>query len=62
MAAVFEGPSLSPTAQAIDSASDGAVSRLLESGDLEGKKGQIMLQHHVSGVSSKRVMLVGCGQ
>jgi len=62
VAAVFEGPALSPTASDIDAASDGAVTRLLESGDLEGKKGQIMLQHHVSGVSSKRVMLVGCGQ
>jgi leucyl aminopeptidase len=62
VAAVFEGPSLSATAQDIDSASNGAVSRLLESGDLEGKKGQIMLQHDVSGVGSKRVMLVGCGQ
>ena len=58
---IFEGPALSPTAQAVDSASDGAISRLLESGDLDGKKGQILLQHYVPGVSSLRVMLVGCG-
>ena len=62
VAAIFEGPVLSPTASEIDNASDGAISRLLESGDLEGKKGQILLQHHVSGITSHRVMLVGCGK
>jgi leucyl aminopeptidase len=59
--AIFEGQVLSPTARAVDEASDGAISRLLESGDLDGKKGQILLQHYVPGVASQRVMLVGCG-
>jgi leucyl aminopeptidase len=62
VSAIFEGPTLSPTASDIDKVTDGAVTRLLESGDLEGKKGQILLQHHVSGVASQRIMLVGCGK
>ncbi len=59
---IFEGPQLTPTAEALDRASGGRVSELTQSGDMEGKKDQSLLVHNLPGVASKRVLLVGLGE
>jgi leucyl aminopeptidase len=59
---VFDGRKLSPTAQAIDSASRKRLSTVLKGGDLDGKLGQTLLLHAISGVSAQRVLLVGLGK
>ncbi|MDV7105411.1 leucyl aminopeptidase [Vibrio sp. TH_r3] len=59
---VFEPRRLSPVAEQLDKISDGYISALLRRGDLEGKPGQVLLLHHVPGVLSERVLLVGCGK
>ncbi|WP_341501851.1 leucyl aminopeptidase [Gallaecimonas sp. GXIMD4217] len=59
---VYEPRRLSPVAEQLDKISDGYISNLLRRGDLEGKAGQVLLLHHVPGVLSERVLLVGCGK
>ncbi|HEX5952428.1 MAG TPA: leucyl aminopeptidase [Rhodanobacteraceae bacterium] len=58
---IFEG-ALAPAATAIDAASGGALTRLLESGDFTGKAGATLVLHEVAGVKSPRVLLVGLGR
>ena len=60
--AVYEGKKLSPTAKQLDKASGGSISRLLKRGDLDGKSGQSLLLHDLSGIRASRVLLVGCGK
>lgn len=52
---------LSPTAEAIDKASDGAVSAWLKSGDIHTCLGHVSLFHNFPGVAAKRVLFVGLG-
>ena len=52
---------LTPSASALDKASGGALSQILERGDLDGHLGQTLLLHDIAGVTSPRVLLVGCG-
>lgn len=59
---VFETRKLSDPAQAIDAASDGHLSGILRSGDMEGKAGSTLLLHGVPGVLAERVLLVGLGK
>src|SRR5215468_664519 len=59
---VFDGRRLSAAAQAIDGASRRKISDVLKKGDLEGKLGQTLLLHHVTGVAAERVLLVGLGK
>ncbi len=58
---VFEG-ALSADAAAIDAASDGALTRLLKSGDFTGKPGATLMLHGLAGVKAPRVLLVGLGR
>ncbi|HET7162500.1 MAG TPA: leucyl aminopeptidase [Rhodanobacteraceae bacterium] len=58
---VFEG-ALSADAAAIDAASEGALTRLLESGDFTGKPGAMLVLHGLTGVKAPRVLLVGLGR
>ena len=53
---------LSPTAQAVDAASGGALTAALKSGDHSGSHGQTLLLRELPGISAKRVLLVGCGK
>ena len=46
----------------IDSASDGLISRLRDSGDLPVKAGQTLLLHAVPGIAADRVLVVGLGK
>ena len=59
---VFAAGVLSEAATAVDQASDGTVSRLCASGDMDGKVGHTLMLHGVDGVAAERVLLVGCGK
>ncbi|MDZ7752001.1 MAG: leucyl aminopeptidase [Gammaproteobacteria bacterium] len=58
---VFENKGLSAAAGAVDAAADGAITRLLKSGDMEGKVGETLVVHQPPGIQATRVILVGCG-
>ncbi|NQZ54717.1 MAG: leucyl aminopeptidase [Piscirickettsiaceae bacterium] len=60
--AVFEQGELSPSAITINDQSDGYIKQIIDRGDITGKSGQTLLLHDVAGVSSPRVLLVGCGK
>lgn len=59
---VFESRRLSPPAMAVDQASEKYLSGLLRRGDMEGRRGQSLLLHHVPGALAERVLLIGCGK
>lgn len=54
--------SLSPAGQQLDQAADGALSRLLQDGDIQGKAGQTLLVQQLPGIAAKRILLVGLGK
>ncbi|WP_207063370.1 leucyl aminopeptidase [Motiliproteus sp. SC1-56] len=58
--AIGEG-SLTAPARALDEASQGAISQVIEAGDIKGKKGQTMLLRGLPGVKARRVLLLGLG-
>lgn len=62
VAGIFEPRRLSPVAEQLDKISDGYISALLRRGELEGKVGQTLLLHHVPGILSERILLIGCGK
>lgn len=53
---------LTETAEAIDKASEGAVRRWMESGDISGCFGKCALFHSIKGVAAERVVFVGLGK
>lgn len=57
-----EGGPLSPTAAAADKASNGAISRLLESGDIETSLGSARFIPGISGIAASRLLAVGFGK
>lgn len=57
----FADLSLSPSAQALDTASGGRVAALARRGDLSGKTGAVTLLHDLPGVTAPRVLVVGLG-
>ena len=59
---VFDKRRLSPSAAAIDKASNGFLSATLKKGDLDGDVGQTLLLYEVPGTKSDRVLLVNCGK
>lgn len=61
-AAIYDGGELSPSAAQLDEDSQGAVQRVIDSGDITGKAGQTLFIHHVSGIKSARILLVGFGK
>ncbi len=58
---VFADGSLSNAAARIDSASSGAIKRLLDSGDITAKAGSSALLFALSGVKAERILVVGLG-
>ncbi|KRG79468.1 cytosol aminopeptidase [Stenotrophomonas ginsengisoli] len=52
---------LTPSASAVDNASNGALTRLVQRGDLTGKAGSTTVLHDVAGVTAPRVLVVGLG-
>lgn len=59
---VFTKQQLSPSARLLDQASGGALSAILQRGDLAGKIGQTLLLHNVADLACERLLLVGCGE
>ena len=59
---IFESHKLSAAAEAVDKAAAGQLSKVLASGDMEGKSGTTLLLHGVPGVAAARVLLVGLGK
>ncbi len=59
---IYEPRRLPASVERIDKASNGYISNILKSGDLEGNVGQTLLLHNVPGISADRVLLVGCGK
>jgi len=59
---VYADKSLSPTAKALDEASNGRLAALLDRGDVSGKTGRTSFLHDVAGVKAPRVLVVGLGE
>ena len=58
---VYEKNRLSAAAEALDKASDGYLSRVLDKGEIAGKPKQALLLHHLPRTEA-RVLLVGLGE
>lgn len=58
---VFEKGKLSPSADSINTLSDGYLKKIIRQGDLEGKAGTTLLLQLVPNTSCDRVLLIGCG-
>ena len=59
---VTEGEALSQAARAVDEASGGAISRLLESGDIQTGLGKTDFIHNIPGIGAERILTVGFGK
>ncbi|MBK5931707.1 leucyl aminopeptidase [Halochromatium salexigens] len=59
---VFSERQLCDAAKTIDAASNGALTAVLEQGDLDGKTGGALMLYGVAGVNAKRLLLVNCGK
>lgn len=53
---------LCPSAAAVDKASNGYLTELVNSGDISGKAGEQLLLFKVPGIQARRVLLVGLGK
>ena len=60
--AVADAGKLTPSAQAIDTASAGALQEVIDAGDFDGSHGTTLLLRNLSGVTAKRTLLVGIGK
>jgi len=58
---VFADADLTPSARAIDKATQGAVKAAAHSGDMTGKRGTLITLRNLNGVAAPRVVLVGLG-
>ena len=58
---VFERRKLSAPAAALDLASGGYLTAIMQSGDMDGKASSTLLLHKIPGVLAERVLLVGLG-
>ena len=59
---VIEGGALSPSAAALDKASGGSISQMLENRDIAVSHGKTTFLHRVEGISAERVLVVGFGK
>jgi leucyl aminopeptidase len=59
---VFADAPLPPASQTIDEASQGRLSGLVSSGELDEKAGSTLLLHGLAGVAAERVLLVSLGK
>ncbi|WP_424409835.1 leucyl aminopeptidase [Pasteurella sp. PK-2025] len=62
LVAVFENAELSASAQKIDEISQGYLSNLIQSGEITGKIGQVLVLRHVPNHPAERVFVVGAGK
>lgn len=59
---VYDKHKLSDSARHLDTISNNFISKLLRRGDISGETGDSLMLHDVPGISSERVLLVGCGK
>lgn len=59
---VYEDRMLTSAAAELDTASEGLLKRLMESGDITGRLGGSALLHQLGGLSAPRVLVVGLGE
>lgn len=59
---VYDKPKLSAPAKLIDQASDGALSALLQRGDITGRSGGCLVAYDLPGIAAERVLLFGLGK
>ena len=59
---VHTGKTLSAAAADIDKPLRGALTRLVQRGDIAGKPGDTLLLPDCAGIEAERVLLVGCGK
>ena len=59
---ITDGGELSPSTRQIDEASDGSITRLIESGDIRCSLGKTTMLHQVEGIAANRVLFVGLGK
>jgi len=60
--AIYQDKQLSAAASALDKASNGELSAVLEYGDFTGKSGESQLLYKLAGVTAARVLMIGCGE
>jgi leucyl aminopeptidase len=60
--AVADAGELTPSAQSINAASAGAIKEVIDAGDFDGSHGTTLLLRNLSGVTAKRMLLVGIGK
>lgn len=60
--AVYENKTLGSGAQAVDAASEGAISAVLKHGDISGKPGETLILQALKGCPAKRIVLTGFGK
>ena len=60
--AIFEQGLLSPSASALNDSTNGRIRSIVDRGDITGKVGQTLLLQDIEGVTSPRILLVGCGK
>ena len=58
---VYAEKKLSEAAAALDRSTKGALKRVLQRGDMQGRLGATLLLHDLPGIASARVLLVGLG-
>ena len=58
---VFASAKLSAAARALDTASKGRISGILKQGDFDAKPGSTLMLYDLTGIASKRVLLIGLG-
>ncbi len=59
---VYDKRKLCAVGEAVDKASDGALSALLKLGDMSGQKAGVLVAYGVKGLAAERVLLVGLGK
>ena len=59
---VAEDAPLDGAAAEVDRASDGMLSAMISTGDIDANRGNTTLLHRVPGVAAERVLVVGCGK
>lgn len=59
---LFASGQLTSAAKQLDVACGGKISALVSEGEINGKAGETLLLHHLSGISAARVLLVGLGE
>lgn len=59
---IFQRTELKGSAQLIDQASNGALSKLIKSGDVDAEWKHTTLLHGLAGVAAQRILVMGCGE